>query len=1330
MKIGNDLERAQNWEAILLTTAPTACCMVAKKILFLAANPQGTGRLRLDQEVRDVDEGLRRSQQRAQFELQQRWAVRPRDVQRAMLDLNPQIVHFSGHGEGSEFVGEADRSQPIRRMELDEDLAADAIGGLVFEDDAGNPTLISGRALAGLFGLFTDYVECVVLNGCYSATQAEAIAQQIPYVIGMTKAIGDRAAIEFAVGFYDALGAGRSIEDAYKLGCVAIQMAGIAEHLTPVLLQKKVEGSGKLWNVPELPPHFLDRSDALNGLKAKVLTSVQSDEMPQAVVMTSASRQIGVQGMGGIGKSVLAAALAHDVQVRQAFPDGVFWVAIGQEPSLTGLQVALAKALGEDQPTFSTVQQGQLSLRELWVDKTALLILDDVWQVEHAAAFEGLGATSKLLVTTRDARLITALGATAHALDLLEDGQAIELLANWAEQPVETLPPAAYLVMRECGHLPLALAMVGAMVQGKPDRWENVLHKLRSADLGKIRQQFPGYPYADLLKTIQVSVEALEPAEQERYLEFAVFPEDTPIPEAVLQTFWRSAGLEWDEVQDVIYLLVDLSLARRDEQGNLSLHDLQVDYVRKQVMDLPGLHDRLLGAYAIGCPGGWHQGTDDGYFFEHLALHLREAGRQMELRELLFQFEWLRAKLAATDVNGLLADFAQAPKDTELNRVKCAIRLSAHVFAKDKTQLPSQLSGRLLSFETPTIQTLLNQIAQQNTVPWLCCLTPSLTPPGGALIRTLEGHEGWVTAVCLTPDGKQAVSASHDSTLKVWDIGTGTLIRTLEGHTDCVTDCVKNWVTRWVTAVCLTLDGKQVVSASNDSTLKVWDIGTGTLIRTLEGYTDAVRAVCLTPDGKQVVSASEDNTLKVWDIGTGTLIRTLEGHTDWVNAVCLTPDGKQVVSASDDKTLKVWDIGTGTLIRTLEGHTEGVNAVCLTPDGKQAVSASEDNTLKVWDIGTGTLIRTLEGHTEGVNAVCLTPDGKQAVSASYDSTLKVWDIGTGTLIKTLEAHTASVNSVCLTPDGNQVVSASTDHTLKVWDISIGTLIRRLEAHTASVNSVCLTPNGEQVVSTSKDHTLKVWNIETGNLIRTLEGYTDAVYAICLTPDGNQVVCASEDHTLKVLDISTGALIRTLEAHTATVYAICLTPDSNQAIFASKDNTLKVWDISTDTLIKTLEGHTGEVTAVCFTPDGHQVVSASKDNTLKVWDISTGTLIRTLEGYTATVYAICLTPDGNQAISASKDNTLKVWDISTGTLIRTLEGYTAWVKAVCLTPDGKQAVSASDDATLKVWDIASGQLITSFQGDSAMRTCTIAPDGVTIAAGDESGRVHFLRLEGV
>jgi hypothetical protein len=185
---------------------------MVQTILILAANPQGTKPLRLDEEVREIDAGLQRAKQRDQFVLEQKWAVRPRDIQRAMLDTNPQIVHFSGHGTGDE--------------------------GLVFEDEIGSAKLVDGEALAGLFELFAEQVECVVLNGCYSEVQALAIAQYVNYVIGMKKAIGDKAAIEFAVGFYDALGSGKPVEFAYKFGCAAIRLAGIPEQLTPTLKKK------------------------------------------------------------------------------------------------------------------------------------------------------------------------------------------------------------------------------------------------------------------------------------------------------------------------------------------------------------------------------------------------------------------------------------------------------------------------------------------------------------------------------------------------------------------------------------------------------------------------------------------------------------------------------------------------------------------------------------------------------------------------------------------------------------------------------------------------------------------------------------------------------------------------------------------------------------------------------------------------------------------------------------------------------------------------------------------------------------------------------------
>jgi hypothetical protein len=179
-----------------------------KKILILSANPTDTGRLRLDEEVREIQAGLERAKIREQFEIITKWAVRPDDLRRALLDHNPEIIHFSGHGGGTQ--------------------------GLALEDHVGKMQLVSSESLSTLFSLFQG-IECVLLNACYSEAQAEAIHQHIDYVVGMNQAIGDQAAIKFAVGFYDALGAGRSYQDAYKFGCVSIALENIPESATPVL---------------------------------------------------------------------------------------------------------------------------------------------------------------------------------------------------------------------------------------------------------------------------------------------------------------------------------------------------------------------------------------------------------------------------------------------------------------------------------------------------------------------------------------------------------------------------------------------------------------------------------------------------------------------------------------------------------------------------------------------------------------------------------------------------------------------------------------------------------------------------------------------------------------------------------------------------------------------------------------------------------------------------------------------------------------------------------------------------------------------------------------
>jgi hypothetical protein len=192
-----------------------------KSILLLAANPKGTKNLRLQEEEREIKEQLRIAGY-GKVPINSSGATRPRDIQQAMLDFKPQVVHFSGHGAGKE--------------------------GLVFEDGTGQEKLVDSEALANLFRLFTRQypIECVVLNACYSKVQAQAIARHVDYVIGMSQAIGDRAAIEFSVGFYKALGAGESFQFAYELGCLAIQLEGISEYLTPIIWEK-----GKLLDISQ-----------------------------------------------------------------------------------------------------------------------------------------------------------------------------------------------------------------------------------------------------------------------------------------------------------------------------------------------------------------------------------------------------------------------------------------------------------------------------------------------------------------------------------------------------------------------------------------------------------------------------------------------------------------------------------------------------------------------------------------------------------------------------------------------------------------------------------------------------------------------------------------------------------------------------------------------------------------------------------------------------------------------------------------------------------------------------------------------------------------------
>ena len=184
---------------------------IEHRILFLAADPTDACRLRLSEEYREIKEKLRLSKSRDRFTLEEAFAVRPADLTQAILDHSPSIIHFSGHGSLS--------------------------GAICLENNVGETQEVGNDALANLFRHFDDTLQLVVLNACFSKTQALAIAKYIPFVIGMADSINDAASIAYSVGFYQAIGAGHAIPKAHELGCSQIQLQGLDGHNVPMIIQ-------------------------------------------------------------------------------------------------------------------------------------------------------------------------------------------------------------------------------------------------------------------------------------------------------------------------------------------------------------------------------------------------------------------------------------------------------------------------------------------------------------------------------------------------------------------------------------------------------------------------------------------------------------------------------------------------------------------------------------------------------------------------------------------------------------------------------------------------------------------------------------------------------------------------------------------------------------------------------------------------------------------------------------------------------------------------------------------------------------------------------------
>lgn len=279
-----------------------------------------------------------------------------------------------------------------------------------------------------------------------------------------------------------------------------------------------------------------------------------------------------------------------------------------------------------------------------------------------------------------------------------------------------------------------------------------------------------------------------------------------------------------------------------------------------------------------------------------------------------------------------------------------------------------------------------------------------------------------------------------------------------------------------------------------------------------------INAIALASDDQMLASASDDKTIRLWNMQTKKEQFVLHDHTQCVKTVAFHPRlHNTLASGSRDRTIKLWDLQTRKVIQTLTGHEHAVNAVLFSPDEQLLASGSSDKQVKLWNSQTGKIIATLKGHTLAVTALAFSSSSSEPLlaSASADSTVKLWNLKTFELVHTLTEHTATVRAVAFSPNGNWLATAGDDRTIRLWDIASWQHNRTLSGHPWVVSALAFSSDGETLISGSWDKTLKLWQVSTGHEIGLLTGHTDSISCVAIAKDTNMTASGSHDRTIKL-----------------------------------------------------------------------------------------------------------------------------------------------------------------------------------------------------------------------
>lgn len=468
-------------------------------------------------------------------------------------------------------------------------------------------------------------------------------------------------------------------------------------------------------------------------------------------------------------------------------------------------------------------------------------------------------------------------------------------------------------------------------------------------------------------------------------------------------------------------------------------------------------------------------------------------------------------------------------------------------------------------------------------------------------------HPGAVLGSAFHPQTHHLAIAGSDRTIALWDCATGERLTTLIGHNDIIWD------------VSFSAKGDYLASASSDGSVKLWSHQTENCLYTLQAGVglsnqtqfNQINQVRFSPDDRLLACACQNSMVRLWDVASGKLFRTLQGHRGGVWTLAFGLQEQTLMSGGEAAQVKIWQVESGHCMRTLQGKSMSHYAVAIDPTGTLLASGGDDALMRLWSVVTEECLQTCGGHEMRILASAFHPETEHIATGSLDGLVKLWDFQ-GHCLHTYQGHENWVFDVTFHPTQPLVVSCGADAKICFWCMRSGSLVHTLVLpERPSYSAIAFHPQGQIFASSSVDKLVRLWDDASKVVLRELSGHTAYPWCLAFHPQGELLASGAHDGTVKLWEVSSGNCVTTFSELSGLPMSVSFSPDG-QMLAVGCDRTIYIWKISTGKCVKRLEGHSNGISSITFHPkDSSILISASYDETIRFWDTATGDCLKIL-----------------------------------------------------------------------------------------------------------------------